>query len=107
MKDNQSLNLYNYLRYIKLILIVGDLIFLNISFLVAIMISYGDLLLLHNKDYQIFLFVANMFWLFLVYHFNEFTFSRVNQLVKCLIKSMTLIFYLFLALFIFTRMFTL
>jgi putative colanic acid biosynthesis UDP-glucose lipid carrier transferase len=107
MKDNQSLNLYNYLRYIKLILIVGDLIFLNISFLVAIMISYGDLLLLHNKDYQIFLFVANMFWLFLVYHFNEFTFSRVNQLVKCLIKSMTLISYLFLALFIFTRMFTL
>lgn len=107
MKDNKSLNLYNYLRYIKLILIVGDLIFLNLSFLVAIFVTYGDLSLLMAKDYQIFLFIANLFWLFQVYHFKEFTFSRCNKLVKCLTKTTTLITYLFLALFIFAMMFRL
>jgi len=107
MKNDKSLNLYNYLRYIKLILIVGDLIFLNISFLVAVLVSYGDLGILNGKDYQIFLFLANLFWLFLVYHFKEFTFSRVNQLVKSLLKSMTLIIYLFLGLFLFALVFRL
>ncbi len=108
MKDEtKSLNLYNYLRYIKLILIGGDLIFLNISFLVAVLVSYGDLSILNGKDYQIFLFIANLFWLMLVYHFKEFTFSKHNLLVKCLVKSMTLISYLFLALFIFAIVFRL
>lgn len=107
MKGNTPQYLNNYLRYIKLILIFGDLMFLNISYIISYIVRYGNISMFTNKDTQIYLFLANLFWLLLVYHYNEFTFNRYEQIEKSLSKTLRLILYLFLALVTFSVMFNL
>ncbi len=106
MKEHKSLYLNNYIRYIKLILIVGDLLFLNISYIMSFMILHGNISTLNSKDSQIFLFVSNIFWLFLIYHFKE-TMCRRRHIEQCLSKSFKLIAYLFLSLTAFAVLFKL
>ncbi len=106
MKDSQSLYLNNYIRYIKLFLIVGDLLLLNMSYILAFVILHGNIETLNNKDSQIFLFVSNIFWLFLLYHFKE-TICRRKHIEECLSKTFKLITYLFLSLTTFAVLFKL
>lgn len=105
MKPQLQNNFNNYLRYIKLILIAGDLILLNVSYLLTFYLRYEHLNVFFTKDAQIFLFFTNMTWLFLVYHFNEFTFNRTESIEKHLTKTVRLILYLFLSLVTFSQLF--
>lgn len=106
MKEQlRSLNFNNYLRYIKLILIVGDLVFLNLSYLISFIIRNDHYNVFINRDSQIFIFITNIFWLYLVYHFNEFTFNRTDSIEKSLSKTLRLILYLFLSLVTFSQLF--
>lgn len=106
MTESKSLHLNNYLRYIKLILIAGDLLFLNLSYIFSFIILHGNIDTLNNKDSQIFLFVSNIFWLFLLYHFKE-TMCRRQHIEQCLTKSFKIIAYLFLSLTTFAVLFKL
>ncbi len=106
MTESKSLQLNNYLRYIKLILIAGDLLFLNLSYIFSFVILHGNIENLNNKDSQIFLFVSNIFWLFLLYHFKN-TMSRRQHIEQSLSKSFKLIAYLFLSLSTFAVLFKL
>ncbi len=106
MKEQfRSINFNNYIRYIKLILILGDLLFLNLSYLVSFMIRYDHYDVFFTRDSQIFIFITNIFWLYLVYHFNEFTFNRTDSIEKSLSKTLRLILYLFLSLVTFSELF--
>lgn len=106
MKEQlRSLNFNHYLRYIKLILIGGDLVFLNLSYLISFILRNGHSDVLFTRDSQIFIFITNIFWLYLVYHFNEFTFNRTNSIEKSLSKTLRLILYLFLSLVTFSQLF--
>ncbi len=106
MKEQlRSINFNNYLRYIKLFLILGDLVFLNLSYLVSFIIRYDHYDVFFTRDSQIFIFITNIFWLYLVYHFNEFTFNRTDSIEKSVTKTLRLILYLFLSLVTFSELF--
>lgn len=106
MKETQNLYLNNYIRYIKLALISGDLVFLNLSYILSFLLLHGNVETLNGKDPQIFLFVANIFWLFLLYHFKEKIYTR-QHIEQCIAKSLKLITYLFLSLTAFAVLFKL
>lgn len=106
MAESKSLQINNYIRYIKLILIAGDLLFLKISYIFSFVILHGNIETLNNKDSQIFLFVSNIFWLFLTYHFKD-NMSRREHIEKSLSKNFKLIVYLFLSLTTFAVFFKL
>ncbi|MEZ4805489.1 MAG: undecaprenyl-phosphate glucose phosphotransferase [Bacteroidia bacterium] len=101
----QSFNFNTYLRYMKLFLMAGDLILLNIAYLISFVIRYGNLDSIGSKDSQIFIFISNVCWLFLIYHFKEFTFHRTQPIENSLSKTIRLIFYLFLSMATFSTMF--
>lgn len=101
----RSLNFSTYHRYLKLILMLGDLVLLNTAYLISFLIRYGDLETIGSKDSQIFIFISNLCWLFMIYHFNEFTFHRTSAIEKPLSKTLKLVFYLFLSMATFSTMF--
>jgi undecaprenyl-phosphate galactose phosphotransferase/putative colanic acid biosynthesis UDP-glucose lipid carrier transferase len=106
MTESKSLQINNYIRYIKLILIAGDLLFLNLSYIFSFVILHGNIDTLNNKDSQIFLFVSNIFWLFLLYHFKENS-TRRQHIEQSLSNNFKLIVYLFLSLTTFAVLFNL
>lgn len=101
----RSLNFNTYVRYMKLILMIGDLVLLNIAYLISFAIRYGNFETIGSKDSQLFIFISNMCWLFLIYHFKEFTFQRSQPIEKSLSKTLKLVFYLFLSMATFSTMF--
>ena len=108
MKLNlNTINLSANIRYLKLILKLGDLLLLNASYALAFFINHNSLELIANKDSKIFLFVANVVWMNIMHHFNEFTFKRNTSIEECVYKRLKLVFYFFLAMASFAHMFAL
>lgn len=105
MKPQLQNHFNNYLRYIKLILIIGDLALLNVSYLISFFLRYDHINVFFTRDSQIFIFMTNVCWLYMVYHFNEFTFNRTDSVEKSLSKTLRLILYLFLSMVTFSQLF--
>jgi putative colanic acid biosynthesis UDP-glucose lipid carrier transferase len=102
-----SINLSANIRYLKLILKLGDLLLLNASYLFAFYVNHHSLELLGTRDSKIFLFVANFVWMYFMHHFNEFTFKRNTTIEACVYKRLKLILYYFLAMASFAHLFAL
>jgi undecaprenyl-phosphate galactose phosphotransferase/putative colanic acid biosynthesis UDP-glucose lipid carrier transferase len=102
-----SINLSANIRYLKLILKLGDIILLNASYLFAFYVNHRSLELVGTRDSKIFLFVANFVWMYIMHHFNESTFKRNTTLEECVYKRLKLILYFFLAMASFAHLFSL
>jgi Undecaprenyl-phosphate glucose phosphotransferase len=80
-KPNESL-IYKrgYSRFIHHVLVTGDLLFLNVSFLVgyAIRFSVNPLTMMPER-FMTLLLVSNLAWLVNVYFFNIYAVSRVSR----------------------------
>ncbi len=107
VRNLPSINLSANIRYLKLILKFGDLLLLNLSYLFAFYVNHNSLELVGTRDSKIFLFVSNFVWMYIMHHFNEFTFKRNTTIEECVYKRLKLILYFFLAMASFAHMFSL
>lgn len=99
--QERNRNLFGYSRYIKLIFSAWDLWMLNIAYCISFFIRYSALDHLFENENEVMLFIANLSWLFMAYHYKAYKFIRTEYIESILYKAFKMSAILFVTLFTF------
>ena len=82
----------NYSKFIKSIHLLGDLFFINISFIVAYYIKFENIHLAEDDKYFTLLLVYNLCWIFTTYILKTYEIYRVTKYEKIVSNLIQLFF---------------
>lgn len=91
--------LFRYSRYIKLVFLFSDLFLLNLLYWLSFVIRYLKINFPITYENFVILFVANIAWLYMAYHYKAYKIIRTEPIEKILYKVFKIAFILFIALF--------
>lgn len=75
---------YRYSGYIRPLFLSGDLILLNVAFILAYYFKFQDFARVFEHPYATLLIFANLIWLLIAFSTRSYSFSRVSSLAKIL-----------------------
>jgi len=75
---------YRYAGYIRPLFLTGDLLFLNLSFILGYYFKFENFGRVFEHPYATLLIFANLIWLLMAFTTKSYSFSRVTQIAKVL-----------------------
>ena len=84
---------YRFSRYIKIGVLLSDLILLNFCYLLSFYIRFGNFNRLNLQEPKTIFLLSNIFWLILIVHFESYKIIRNERIEKVISKSIKVLFY--------------
>ena len=84
---------YRFSRYIKIGVLLSDLILLNFCYLLSFYIRFGNFNRLNLQEPKTIFLLLNIFWLILIVHFESYKIIRNERIEKVISKSIKVLFY--------------
>jgi undecaprenyl-phosphate galactose phosphotransferase/putative colanic acid biosynthesis UDP-glucose lipid carrier transferase len=78
-------------RYLKLILLLCDLIILNIIYLVSVKIKFGDFEMVWKHEILNILIISNLIWIILVSYYDSYKLIRIEHIDQLIGKTIRVI----------------
>lgn len=87
-----------YSKYLGIVHLVGDIILLNISFIISFWLRFSNFTPLFHQDYINLLIFFNVAWIFLILILKPYSIARTSRITEILRRHLSLvIFHLLLA----------
>ncbi len=79
-------------RYLKVVMLLCDLLIFNIIYLISVKIKYGDIDMIWNHEIKNILIISNLIWIILVSYYDSYKLIRIEHIDQLIGKTIRVIF---------------